>query len=108
MDFSARLGRTAEGRLNDYVTTTPLRLSVNNNRSLGGISGPRKIKGEREADDEVGGGGVYGDLQRLRVRERAESRYSQAASRILFLSSPREVYVQVATAESVTQQSESV
>lgn len=53
MDFSVRLGRTAEGRLNDYVTTTPLRLSVNNNRSLGGISGPRKIKGEREADEEA-------------------------------------------------------
>lgn len=54
MDFRVRLGRTAEGRLNDYVTTTPLRLSVNNNRSLGGIPGPRKIKGEREADEERG------------------------------------------------------
>lgn len=58
MDFSARLGRTAEGRLNDYVTTTPLRLSVINNRSLGGISGPRKVKGEREADVWGAGGGV--------------------------------------------------
>lgn len=37
MDFSVQLARTTGGRLNDYVTTTPLQLSENNNHGLGRI-----------------------------------------------------------------------
>lgn len=43
-----QLARTTGGRLNDYVTTTPLQLSENNNHGLGRILRPSKIKGEWE------------------------------------------------------------
>lgn len=46
MDFSVQLARTTGGRLNDYVTTTLLQLSENNNQGLGRILRPSKIKGE--------------------------------------------------------------
>lgn len=50
-NFSAlQLARTTEGRLNDYVTTTLLRLSVNNNHGRDRTSGLAKIKGEWEQD----------------------------------------------------------
>lgn len=45
-----QLARTTGGRLNDYVTTTPLQLSENNNHGLGRILWPSKIKGEWERD----------------------------------------------------------
>lgn len=45
-----QLARTTGGRLNDYVTTTPLQLSENNNHGLGRILRPSKIKGEWEPD----------------------------------------------------------
>lgn len=45
-----QLARTTGGRLNDYVTTTPLQLSENNNHGLGRILRPSKIKGEWERD----------------------------------------------------------
>lgn len=51
-----QLARTTEGRLNDYVTTTPLRLSVNNNHGRDRTSGLAKIKGEWERDRLRGGG----------------------------------------------------
>lgn len=48
VDFSMYLARTAGGRLNDYVTTTLLLLSENNNQALGRILQPSEIKGEWE------------------------------------------------------------
>lgn len=50
IDFRVQLARTTGGRLNDYVTTTPLQLSENNNHGLGRILRPSKIKGEWERD----------------------------------------------------------
>lgn len=48
VDFSMQLARTTGGRLNDYVTTTALRLSENNNQAGGGILQLSEIKGEWE------------------------------------------------------------
>lgn len=52
IDFSVQLARTTGGRLNDYVTTTPLLLSENNNQGLGRILQPREIRGEWEQEGE--------------------------------------------------------
>lgn len=51
-----QLARTTGGRLNDYVTTTALQLSENNNHGLGRILRPSKIKGEWEPDRQREGG----------------------------------------------------
>lgn len=53
-----QLARTTGGRLNDYVTTTALQLSENNNHGLGRILRPSKIKGEWEPDRQREGGRV--------------------------------------------------
>lgn len=55
-EFSVQLARTTGGRLNDYVTTTALQLSENNNHGLGRILRPSKIKGEWEPDRQREGG----------------------------------------------------
>lgn len=54
-EFSVQLARTMGGRLNDYVTTTALQLSENNNHGLGRILRPSKIKGEWEPDRQSEG-----------------------------------------------------
>lgn len=59
------LARTTGGRLNDYVTTTPLLLSENNNQALGRIVQPSEIKGSETVREGEVEADFYGYRQGL-------------------------------------------
>lgn len=70
MDFTVKLARTTGGRLNEYVTTTLLQLSENNNQGRGRIFQLNKIKrgvGARQTEGGRVGDRFYGDHWGLSV-----------------------------------------